>query len=302
MSDANRTQMLSSDPNRTQLGGPPMMDPNKTVMGTAPSLQATQTIKPTQCPVCKTFNPAGVMFCVDCGLIFERALPGDAFGAPTVQLPMLVEMGGREHALRPGVNIIGREGDVTLADSRVSRRHAQVTNDEGALSIEDLGSTNGTKVDGSKLVPGERNSLTGNEKISFGGLELQLQLPGQASGNATQVFGSNKTAMISAPPAKEVSPATLVGEGKEFPLRAGTNSFGRKAENDVHIPDPYVSGKHGQIEITDDGVFITDIGSSNGTMLNDAKLVPNMRTLVTTEDVIRLGSMEFQIKIKPPTP
>jgi len=300
MSDANRTQMLSSDPNRTQLGGPPLLDPNKTMMGTAPSLQATQTIKPTQCPVCKTFNPAGVMFCVDCGLIFDRALPGDAFGAPAVQLPTLIEMGGREHALRPGLSVIGREADITLPDGRVSRRHAQISNTDGVLVIEDLGSTNGTKIDGTKLTPGEKKTLTGNEKLSFGGLELQLQLPGAPSGNATQVFGSNKTAMISAPPAKEVAPATLVGEGKEFPLKSGGNSFGRKAENDVHIPDPYVSGKHGQIEITDSGVFITDIGSSNGTMLNDAKLVPNMRTLVTPEDVIRLGSMEFQVRITPP--
>ncbi len=78
------------------------------------------------------------------------------------------------------------------------------------------------------------------------------------------------------------------------------NTFGRKTDNDVQIPDPYISGKHGQIEVTDQGVFITDTGSSNGTMLNDAKLVPNMRTNVTPEDVIRFGSMEFQIRINPP--
>jgi pSer/pThr/pTyr-binding forkhead associated (FHA) protein len=67
----------------------------------------------------------------------------------------------------------------------------------------------------------------------------------------------------------------------------------------VQITDPYVSGKHGMIEIADDGLFVTDIGSTNGTMLNDAKLSPNMRTAITTEDVIRLGSMEFRIEIDP---
>src|SRR5215207_5215330 len=108
MSDPNRTQALSSDPNRTQLGAPPMLDPNKTMMGTAPTLNATITIKPTQCPICKTFNPAGVMFCIDCGLIFDRALPGDAFGAPAVQLPVLVDGSGREHPIRPGSSMVGR--------------------------------------------------------------------------------------------------------------------------------------------------------------------------------------------------
>src|SRR5215467_5483218 len=110
MNDPNRTQALNADPNRTVLGTP-TMDPNKTVMGSPTTLNATQTIKPIQCPVCKTFNPAGVMFCIDCGLIFDRALPADAFGAPAVQLPMLVERSGREHPLRPGTNVIGREGD-----------------------------------------------------------------------------------------------------------------------------------------------------------------------------------------------
>jgi pSer/pThr/pTyr-binding forkhead associated (FHA) protein len=300
MNDANKTQLLSGDPNKTRMGAAPTLDPNKTVMGTAPSLNATQTVKPIQCPVCKTFNPAGVMFCIDCGLIFDRALPGDAFGAPAIQLPVLVDQGGREHPVRPGINVIGREGDVMLSDARASRRHAQITSTDGTLVVEDLGSTNGTKVNGTPLNSGEKKALAGGEKLSFGGIELQLSMPGAKGGNTTQVFGSNKTAAIAAAPQKEVAPAMLIGEGKEFPLKAGVNHFGRKADNDVQIPDPYISGKHGQIEVTDQGVFITDIGSSNGTMLNDAKLVPNMRTNVTPEDVIRFGSMEFQIRLNLP--
>ncbi len=296
LTDANKTQMLSSDPNRTMLGSP-TMDPNKTIMGSAPTLNATITIKPTQCPICKTFNPAGVMFCIDCGLIFDRALPGDAFGAPAIQLPLLVESSGKENPIRPGETVIGREGDVQLADGRASRRHAKITSDGGVLTLEDLGSTNGTKVNGTALAAGERKTLVGGDTVSFGGIELKLSLPGEKGGNTTQVFASNKTAAISAPPQKETSPATLIGEGKEFSLRVGMNSFGRKSENDVQIADPYVSGKHGIIEVTDEGLFITDVGSTNGTMLNDAKLAPNMRTTMTQDDVIRLGSMEFRVKL-----
>jgi len=297
--DPNKTNVLTADPNRTQLGAPPSLDPNKTMLGTAPTLNATITIKPVQCPVCKTFNPAGMMFCVDCGLIFDRALPDDAFGAPAVQLPQLVEQTGREHPIRPGVNTIGREGDVTIVDGKVSRRHAQITNDNGVLVIEDLGSTNGTKVNGAALNPGDKTTLQGGETVSFGGIELKLSMPGAKGGNTTQIISSNKTAAIATPPKVEVPPAKLVGEGKEFPLHKGSNSFGRKADNDVQIADPYVSGKHGIIEIADDGLFVTDIGSTNGTMLNDAKLSPNMRTAITTEDVVRLGSMEFRIEIDP---
>ncbi|HTQ10062.1 MAG TPA: FHA domain-containing protein [Fimbriimonadaceae bacterium] len=297
--DPNKTNILTADPNRTQLGAPPTLDPNKTMLGTAPTLNATVTIKPVQCPVCKTFNPAGMMFCVDCGLIFDRALPDDAFGAPAVQLPQFVEQSGREHPIRPGTNSIGREGDIMLVDGRVSRRHAQITSDQGALTIEDLGSTNGTKVNGSALAQGEKVTLQGGETISFGGLEVKLAMPGAKGGNTTQIISSNKTAAISTPPKVEVPPAKLIGEGRAIPLKKGANTFGRKADNDVQIADPYVSGKHGIIEIAADGLFITDIGSTNGTMLNDAKLSPNMRTAITTEDVIRLGSMEFRIEVDP---
>jgi len=84
-----------------------------------------------------------------------------------------------------------------------------------------------------------------------------------------------------------------------LPLKLGSNIFGRKAESDIQISDPYVSGRHGNIEITQDGVYLTDVGSSNGTMLNDAKLVPNMRTQVQPDDVIRLGSKEFRVELAP---
>lgn len=295
MSDVNRTQLLS-DPNRTQLGAAPSLDPNRTLMGTAPSLNATQTIKPVQCPVCKSFNPAGVMFCVECGLIFDMALDGDAFGAPSVQLPVLVESGGREHPLRPGETIIGREGDIQILDTRMSRKHAKIMSTDGVLALEDLGSTNGTTHNGSRLASGEAKTLTSGDTLGFGGVEVKLSMPGAA--NATMMPSINKTAALNVAPKKETAPATLVGNGQEFPLKNGANSFGRKPDNDVQIADAYVSGKHGLIEVTEEGVFVTDIGSTNGTMLNDAKLSPNMRTKLQPEDVIRLGSMEFRVEVQ----
>jgi pSer/pThr/pTyr-binding forkhead associated (FHA) protein len=300
MNDANRTQMLSSDPNRTQMGAPPTAgDPNRTMMGSAPSINATQTIKPTQCPVCKTFNPAGVMFCIDCGLIFDRALPDDAFGAPTIQLPVLIDESGREYPIRPGANVVGREGDILLADGRVSRRHAQINSQDGALTLEDLGSTNGSKVNGTKLASGETKALAGGDKISFGGLELQLNLPGTKRGNTTQTFAGNQTAAIPTAPRKDVAPAKLVSkDGKSYPLKVGENTFGRRSENDVQIADPYVSGRHGIVEFGESGAFIIDTGSTNGTLLNDAKLAPQMRTALSPTDVIRLGSIELQLVVE----
>lgn len=296
MNDSNRTQLLN-DPNKTQMGLSPNADLNRTLMGTGPNLNVTQTIKPVQCPVCKTFNPAGVIFCVDCGLIFEKSLDSDAFGAPAVQVPILIDENGRENPIRPGENVIGREGDIVVADGRASRRHAKICSLEESLTVEDLGSTNGTKVNGSPLGSGEKKTLTGGDRISFGGIEMVLQMPGGPSANKTMTVPSNKTAAMIAPPRNEDAPAKLVGGDYSLNLKKGINSFGRRSENDLVIQDPYISGKHGLIELASDGVYLTDIGSSNGTMLNDAKLVPNMRTLIGPNDVIRLGSVELHVEM-----
>lgn len=284
------------DPNRTQLVSPPSADPNRTIMGTAPSLNTTVTIKPVQCPVCKAFNPPGLMFCNDCGLIFEMALDGDAFGAPAVQLPVLVESIGREHQLRPGANIVGRAGDILVDDTRVSRRHCQLTMDSGQVMVEDLGSTNGTSVSGQKLGQGEKRPLGNGEKVSLGGLELTLSMPGE--GNKTLQALSGRTAAISVVPTVDESVAWLVMPDREIPLALGSHTFGRRDSNEIVITDPYVSGTHGKIEVAEDGVYLTDTGSTNGTVLNEAKVTPQMRTKLDKGDVIRLGSLEVRLRFK----
>jgi pSer/pThr/pTyr-binding forkhead associated (FHA) protein len=91
-----------------------------------------------------------------------------------------------------------------------------------------------------------------------------------------------------------------VGGESDYALKSGVNTFGRGSANDVIIGDPYVSGNHGTIELADDGVFVTDIGSTNGTLLNDAKLSPNMRTKMGPDDIIRLGSLEFRVVLAAP--
>lgn len=278
-----RTQAMSSSPS---------VDPNKTIMGSAPSLNATLTIKPVQCPVCKTFNPPAVMFCVDCGLIFDRALEGDAFGAPAVQLPTLVESGGREHPIRPGSSVIGRLGDITIEDSRLSRRHAQVDSENGVVTIFDLGSTNGSKVNGSPLAT-TPVTLAPGDKVSLGGLELTFSLPNESA--KTQMGTGGKTIGMVVPPAVEKPVAILSGGDYRFDLRPGRHTFGRRDSNTFAIPDPFVSGTHGTIEVDSTGIYLTDTGSTNGTMLNDAKLPAQQRTQLQMGDELRLGSIVLSL-------
>lgn len=285
MADQNKTQML---------GGAPSVDPNKTVMGAAPSVNTTVTIKPVQCPVCKSFNPPGLMFCNDCGLIFEKALDGDAFGAPAIQLPCLVDENGREHQLRPGANVIGRQGDVLIEDTRVSRRHAQIVLDGQSATVEDLGSTNGTKVAGQSLTGATK--INPGDKVSLGGYELTFSIPGEA--NKTQQAMSGRTAAISVQPTVNTAVAWLDIDGEETPLEKRSYTFGRRTDNDIVVSDPYVSGRHGTIEVDDTGAYLTDTGSTNGTVLNDAKITPNQRTQLQKGDQIKLGEKTLMVRFK----
>src|SRR3989442_5597071 len=80
-----------------------------------------------------------------------------------------------EIELKPGTNSIGRNAanDFTIEDPSVSGRHCQIIVDEESVSIKDLGSTNGTFVNG-KLV--EEAHLEPNESVRLGNVELLFQV------------------------------------------------------------------------------------------------------------------------------
>ena len=69
-----------------------------------------------------------------------------------------------------GCLVIGRaaDADVSIPHVSVSRRHAQLNLGDGTLAIEDLGSANGTLVDGVPLPPGERRPLVLGAVVELG--------------------------------------------------------------------------------------------------------------------------------------
>jgi DNA-binding NtrC family response regulator len=76
-----------------------------------------------------------------------------------------------------GSVVVGRvAGAGLLVDHpSVSRQHARVTSDGGAITVEDLGSANGTRVDGRKLTPGEKARLAPGVVVEVGAAVLVLQ-------------------------------------------------------------------------------------------------------------------------------
>ncbi|MBN1145831.1 MAG: FHA domain-containing protein [Anaerolineales bacterium] len=75
---------------------------------------------------------------------------------------------GKVYELTQGELTIGRDisNNIVINDPEVSRRHARLTAQAGAYVIEDLGSTNGTFVDGQRLIG--PHTLRSGETIMFG--------------------------------------------------------------------------------------------------------------------------------------
>ena len=78
---------------------------------------------------------------------------------------------GTKHELESGRATIGRskDCDIQLADPNVSRRHAEVRQEGAAYWVVDLGSTNGTEVNGRRQ---KRAKLRQGDKITVGSTEL----------------------------------------------------------------------------------------------------------------------------------
>lgn len=101
-----------------------------------------------------------------------------AAGAPTQ--PVLV-IGEGTAAVRLALDNLpatvgrGLDNAVVLEDRRVSRHHAQIRAVEGGHAVVDLGSTNGTFVNGERIM---EQRLRPGDVISFGGYELRFAVGG----------------------------------------------------------------------------------------------------------------------------
>jgi pSer/pThr/pTyr-binding forkhead associated (FHA) protein len=89
------------------------------------------------------------------------------------------------------------------------------------------------------------------------------------------------------------SPALRTGE--EHSIDSGPLLVGREGENDVPLlRDEFSSGRHARFEPRRDGVYIEDIGSTNGTFVNGVRLTSPKK--LSPGDVIRIGETDLRFE------
>jgi FHA domain-containing protein len=87
------------------------------------------------------------------------------------------------------------------------------------------------------------------------------------------------------------SPA--LDEDDELILDSAALLLGRGSANDVNLArDEYASSNHARVEPRRDGVWVQDVGSTNGTYLNGIRLTHAKR--LTPGDILRVGETELR--------
>lgn len=173
-----------------------------------PATQQTDAVGWVECPNCKTKNRADDIFCYSCGHMLERAAglfdtrtfadateriySDDYFGHDSA-LALTVRDTEIVYELRPQRRnhelVVGRSGgntamvpDVDLANANgaqlgVSRLHLAIIydNEAQALQVYDLGSSNGSYVNGQKLNPREKRILRNGDELRLGRLVMRVR-------------------------------------------------------------------------------------------------------------------------------
>jgi len=179
--------------------------------------------------------------------------------------------------------VMGREAGlaVSLRLDGISRRHAQVTWDGQLYWLEDLGSTNGTFLNGQAV---RRERLRHLDVVTLGRkVDLVFVL------RADDVQPVRRQGVVRA--------ALVEAEGEErHDVPAGEVTLGRSTACNVIVASGVVSSLHARILRGPGQLVLEDLGSANGTFVNGARI---MTTELHQGDVVSLaGVASFRVELE----
>lgn len=182
--------------------------------------------------------------------------------------------------------VIGRgEGcEVRLPDPSVSHRHASIRQRGTDYIVLDEGSTNGTFVGPVRLSPQAPRVLRSGDLIRIGRIWLEVLIeqavptpnPAQATreialalvANALSAEGQSSGATVSVQSGPDAGKSfTIVGPGRQYVL-------GRAADADLTLQDEDASRRHAAVYRRGDQIWVQDLGSKNGTRVDETTLGP----------------------------
>jgi len=247
-------------------------------MAPAPAPRAPAPVAaagPLRCSHCGADIPTGFAFCGQCGSkVDASAAAPPRSTADIAQQPQaqsrphgtltLIRPDGSEggtHKVDEGENRLGRDhGPVFENDGYLSPSHAELIINAAGAVVRDLDSLNGVFIrmtEEEEVRPGQIIRI-GQELLRFDLIE-----PPSPTEDGTEVMGSPN-------PGFWGKLSVIIGDGVDgsaFPLLGDSATLGRE-RGDMNFPDDgYVSGLHARISTRDGKVYMSDLGSSNGTFI-----------------------------------
>jgi len=187
---------------------------------------------------------------------------------------------GREYVVPTGGVVFGRDPscDVVVGSTEVSRRHASLTPTPEGYLLRDT-STNGVLVNGE---PASSTALLSRgDVLTIGDEQFR--------------FHADSAPVPRAPMATlEVISSGLL-KGTIIELRSPLAHVGRGAHNDVVISDESVSDSHAKLQRREDGWYVVDMGSTNGTYVGGRR-IEGESPLIGAPDV-RFGGVKFIFRV-----
>lgn len=177
---------------------------------------------------------------------------------------------GRRYPLHEGEQSLGREAaDITLSDPSVSPLHAALAWRDGKMFVEDRGSLNGVylKVKGEVPLPSKSFIRIGQQLLRYVALEDFEQDTDCVAKDDTRFMGSPVGSVWG-----KLLVITAQGRVRDaLPLAKSQLLIGREQGELTFPQDGFVSGSHAKLSLRDGQVYLTDLGSSNGTYLRIEK-------------------------------
>ncbi|HEX3770684.1 MAG TPA: FHA domain-containing protein [Polyangiaceae bacterium] len=256
------------------------------------------------CPQCSHVNTTSNLFCGSCGFRLGGAAPKAAPAAPagvappapvadpsagTITLTALRADGSEAgtYQVLGGSGTVGREtGSIFAGDSYLSPRHATFRPaGPGRATVRDEASLNGVYKKLGRDMPVE---LRPNEVFRIGQEIIKFEPL------VTQPPAPDGVERLGAPSKGYVGRIALVigreETGNAFPIPEGGVHLGRERGDILFPEDGYVSGLHCRLTWDGQRLFLTDLGSSNGTFIRiqgDAD--------IRSGDVLLMGQQLFRI-------
>lgn len=187
---------------------------------------------------------------------------------------------------------IGRQAgnDICIPEQHVSRQHAVINYRDGIFMISDLGSANGTFVNDIQLTEAFPLASGDDIRLYVPQLKFSAAVSDEDHRNAEE-HGTLITATINTGKGKLII-TNGPQEGSTIPLLLKKVTVGRatsKADWEIGLQDPSVSRPHARLELMDGNWVAFDLGSANGTLVNNVQINEKGRPL-RDGDILTFGA------------